>query len=213
MTYTSEQVWTAAAVANRINGEYVKYDQMNFDVTPPVITKMNNKALVREVLEGKIDSTPADVEKGIKAREHFRGKVMDILVGKASGFIQSAVNAANKEEFDERKDRLDMAIIASLIQSYEFDMNREVVNDRRRELGATGHVGKPGERIEGDFTILSISYSQKYNCYCVNAEGNNHAFFFFLQQKVDQGKNYKLKGTVKAHRDEGVTQLNRVKVL
>ena len=24
MAYTSEQVWTAAAVANRINGEYVK---------------------------------------------------------------------------------------------------------------------------------------------------------------------------------------------
>lgn len=213
MTYTSEQVWTAAAVAQRHNGEYVKYDQMNFDVTPPVIVKLNSKAIMRDVLEGKIDSTPADTEHGAKAREHFRGKVMDILVGKASGFIQSAVNAANKEEFDERKDRLDMAIIASLIQSYEFDMKREVVDDRRRELSVTGHVGKPGERIEGDFTVLSITYSHKYNCFCVNAESNNHAFFFFLQQKIEQGKNYKLKGTVKAHRDEGVTQLNRVKVL
>lgn len=213
MAYTSEQVWTAAAVAQRHNGGYVKYDLMNFDATPPTVIKVNSKALMRDVLEGKFDSTPADTELGLKARDHFRGKVMDILVGKANPFIQSAVNAANKEEFDERKDRLDLAIIASLIQSYERDMKREIVDDRRRELGATGHVGKPGERIEGDFTILSITYSQKYNCYCVNAEGNNHAFFFFLQQKVEQGKNYKLKGTVKAHRDEGVTQLNRVKVL
>jgi hypothetical protein len=168
---------------------------------------------MRDALEGKIDSTPADSEQGIKVREHFRGKVMDILVGKANGFIQGAVNAANKEEFDERKDRSDMAIIASLFQSYERDMSREVVDDRRRELSVAGHVGKPGERMEGEFTILSISYSQKYNCYCVNAEGNGHAFFFFLQQAVEKGKSYKLKGTVKAHRDEGVTQLNRVKVL
>lgn len=213
MPYTSEQVWTAAAVAQRHNGEYLKYDVMDYESTPPKVLKLNSKSLMQEVLAGRIPAFPSDTEYGLKVREHFRGKVMDILVGRASSFIQSAVNTANKEEFDERKDRLDMAIIASLPQSYERDVKRESVDDRRRALSAEGHVGKIGEKFTGDFVVLSCSYSHKYNCFCVNAESNNHAFFFFLHQKVDTGTTYKMKGTVKAHRDEGVTQLNRVKVL
>lgn len=213
MPYTAEQVWTAAAVAQRINGEYAKYDVMNYDVTPPVVLKTNSKTIMKDVLEGRTVSTPEDVEMGQKIRAHFQNKVMDILVGKASSFVQGAVNAANKAEFDERKDRLDLAIIASLPQSYHRDVKREVVDDRRRELGTAGHTGTVGERYAGDFSVLSCSFSQKYNCYCINAESAGHAFFFFLHQRVDVGQTYKMRGTVKAHRDEGVTQLNRVKVL
>ncbi len=213
MSFTAEQVWTAGATAHRVNGgEYIKYDQMNYDVTPPTVLKLNNKALMQKVLLGDVASTDADRELGSKVRAHFQGKVMDLLVGKASSFVQSAINAAGKEEFGPR-DRLDMAIIASLFKSYDRDAKREEVDDRRRELSGSGHTGTVGEKIAGDFKVLSCSYSQKYACFCVNAESNEHAFFFFLHQKVDVGTVYKMRGTVKAHRDEGVTQLNRVKVL
>ena len=127
MPYTSEQVWTAAATAQRINGEYVKYDVMNYDVTPPTVIKTNSKTIMKDVLEGRVTGTPEDTEYGLKVRAHFQNKVVDLLVGRASPFVQSAINAANKEEFDERKDRLDLAIIASLPQSYERDVRREVV--------------------------------------------------------------------------------------
>lgn len=213
MPYTAEQVWTAAATAQRINGDYIKYDVMNYDVTPPVVLKTNSKTIMKNVLEGRAASLPEDVEYGAKVRAHFQNKVVDLLVGKASPFMQSAINAANKEEFDERKDRLDLAIIASLSQSYERDVKREKVDDRRRELGTAGHVGTVGEKYQGEFKVLTANFSQKYNCFCITAESAGHAFFFFLHQRIDVGQTYKMRGTVKAHRDEGVTQLNRVKVL
>ena len=213
MPYTAEQVWTAAAVAQRHNGEYLKYDVMDYDVTPPRVIKLNSKSIMRSVLDGQIPATDSDREQGAKVRTHFQNKVVDMLVGKASPFIQSAINAANKEEFDERRDRLDLAIIASLPQSYERDVRREVVDDRRRELGTAGHVGTIGEKYQGEFKVLTCNFSHKYSCFCVTAESAGHAFFFFLHQKVDVGATYKMRGTVKAHRDEGVTQLNRVKVL
>lgn len=213
MSYIAQQVWTAAATAHRINGgEYIKYDQFNYEVTPPQIIKLNNKALMQKVLAGDETSTDADRELGDKVRSHFQGKVVDLLVGRASPFIQSAINVANMEEFTPRN-RMEMAIIASLFSSYDRDVKREAVDDRRRELGVAGHTGTVGEKIAGDFKVLSCSFSHKYNCFCVNAECNGHAFFFFLHQKVDVGTVYKMRGTVKAHRDEGVTQLNRVKVL
>lgn len=205
--YTVAQVWAAAVAANRINGGYVKYD-VQADPEKGTPAKLTNKALVWDFLadtQGVV--TAEDEAKGSKVREHFQGKVMELLTGSKNDFIASAVRIANRTEFTSA-DRLDVAIVACLPASYERDMLRE---EAQAKTFGSKHIGKEKDRIEGEFDIVSCNVSQKFECYVVSAISEGNSFFFFSQHNFEAGKKMKLKGTIKAHRDNGVTQLNRVK--
>ena len=204
--YTASQIWGAVAAAHRINGGYCKYDVINHETN--TITKKTNKSLVWDLLESD-QVTNDDVLNGVKVREHFQGKAMELLSGPKNDFLFSAVKIAQREEFTS-KDRLDVAIASCLPASYERDLTREASLDKTLN---SQHVGKVKDRVRGAFEIVSCNFSQKYNCYCVSAVSDGNAYFFFTQHKLEVGKTSELKGTVKAHRDNGVTQLTRVQAV
>jgi hypothetical protein len=153
--YTAEQVWTAAAVAQRINGSYVKYDLMDFDATPPQVLKENSKSIMQKVLDGVIAPGPEDVDRGVMVRDHFRGKVMDLLAGRANDFTQVAIAATETDVFSS-KDRLAFAIVASLPNSYERDVKRETVDQRV----SSAQGGLIGSVIESNQLICRQSNKQ-----------------------------------------------------
>jgi hypothetical protein len=209
--YSAEQVWTAAAVAQRINGSYVKYDLMDFDATPPIVLKENSKTIMQKVLDGVIAPLPEDVDRGILVRDHFRGKVMDLLAGKANDFTQVAIAATETDVFSS-KDRLAFAIVASLPNSYERDVKRETV-DNRVSSAVGGPIGSVGDKVSVTAEVLKSVFSMKWNTHYVTAITNDEQVVFFAyKEALPVGGIYNLKGTVKTHRDQGVTQLNRVKV-
>ena len=206
--YTADQVWAAIATAHRINGGYIKFDIMaNTETGEPA--KRPNKTLVWDILEDANAVTATDAELGQKVRKHFQGKAMELLSGPKNDFLFSAVKIAQREEFTS-KDRLDVAIASCLPASYERDLTREASLDKALN---SQHVGKVKDRVRGAFEIVSCNFSQKYNCYCVSAVSDGNAYFFFTQHKLEVGKTSELKGTVKAHRDNGVTQLTRVQAV
>jgi len=204
--YTAAQIWGAVAAAHRINGGYCKYDEINHETN--TVVKKTNKALVWDLLESD-QVTNEDVLNGLKVREHFQGKAMALLSGPKNDFLFSAVKISQREEFTS-KDRLDVAIAACLPASYERDLLRE---EAQNKTVNSQHVGKLKDRVRGAFEIVSCNFSQKYMCYCVSAVSDGNSFFFFTQHKLEVGKTSELKGTVKAHRDNGVTQLTRVQAV
>lgn len=204
VNYTADQVWAAVAAAHRINGGYSKYDEMTADGT---VKRQTNKALVWNLLENGGEITDADREMGNTVRTHFQGKALELLSGPRNEFLFSAVKIAQRDDFTS-KDRLDVAIAASLVAGYERDLVRD---EARAKTFNSQHVGKIKDRVEREFEIVTCNFSERYMCYCISAIADGNNYFFFSQHKLDAGKKYMLKGTIKAHRDNGVTQLNRVK--
>jgi hypothetical protein len=213
--YNAEDVWAAAAAAFRFNGGlYYKEPQYKWDEAKQqsIVVYQPNKVVTVDALEGRIEITAQDRELGEEVRNFYRAKLFDVLADNASGYVQSAVNAAGLDEIGDN-DRLNIAIISSLPASHVRDIKRETVSEIRERLSSAGHAGAIGDRVEGDFEIVDCGYSAKWNLYYVTAVREGKLFFFFLKQQIDSGKTYKIKGTIKALQDGSVTQLNRVKVL
>jgi hypothetical protein len=106
----------------------------------------------------------------------------------------------------------DIAVIASLPQSYERGMKRANV-DQRITFATGGYIGQPSDRVTLTIEILKMNYSQKWNTnYFTGITSEDQVVFFGYNGngKLDIGDTYTIEGTVKAHRDNS-TQLNRVK--
>jgi hypothetical protein len=206
--YTAEQVWAASCAAFRINGSYIKVVEY-IDVGP---SQMRNRDLMSRILQDN-SITPTDIEQGINARQYFQGLLLKQITGNINGFEQNTLRCAGMDTI-RSNDYLTFSIIASLPASY----NRSVERDRVKEemsflLENSRHFGSIGDKVQLDVEVVRTIYSTNYNIHFVTAVADKNVVFFSFKENLQPGTKMKIAGTIKQFRDEGQTQLNRVRAI
>lgn len=211
--FSADAVFAAACAAQRINGEYLKFSDFN---TETEITRRPNKELLRSILiepEFEAVVTDADRKQADEIRNYFRCKLMDVLAGTASDFLRNAVDLASRDEIA-ANDWLNLAIISSLPQSYVRSIERDAAKMQKDEaMSVSQHFGNVGDKVTGKATVIDSRYSQNWGVYFVTAKFGTKVILFSYRNTLEAGAEVEFKGTVKAHRENFVTQLNRVKLI
>ena len=205
---TAEQVWAAAAAADRINdGFYYKETQYNQDET---IKFEPNRVVLRRTLNEN-SATDADRELGRQARAWHRGQLlMTALKRPLSEFEDTLSRCATIDEFALEINQLEIAVVASQIRSYRTG----VAHEQRMWGTDTSPVAAVGAKVECQIEVVKSVYSSNYNTNYVRAVtvDTRKVVMFTYREGCDVGTVLTIRGTVKAHRED-CTQLNRVKVL
>jgi len=137
---------------------------------------------------------------------------MEVLSGNANSFVRNAVELASREEFADN-DWYGLSTVACLPQSYMRGIERDKRNEIKQEaqLGSR-HFGRIGDKTSGKLVVLESRYSQQWMTHYVTAKVSNDVVLFSYRESLESGKEFSLKGTIKAHRDDNITQLNRVRL-
>lgn len=202
--FNADDVWAAACAAQRINGSYIKI--------VPADQKGDTNRQIVDMFLGQPDLIQqVDRDLAEKVRTYYKGFTFKILKGiKLSDFDNTAMVIANRDVIESN---YDVAVICSLPSCYERGVKRDTLA-QRIAFATGGTVGVPGNKIRIDGAeVIKSNYSQQYNTYfvtCITKE--DQVVFFALRKDVPLGQVVNIEGTVKAHRDDNTTQLNRAKV-
>lgn len=208
--FTADQVWGAAAAAQRINGEYLKEAKGRYTDDGYVLDKQANKVLVKQWLRDNdfTQVTEADYAAGRTARDHFKSYTLLALAGKLNDFQATAMKLAAKDEFTGR-DMYDFSVISCLPSVAVRDQER---TELKREIySAQPLAAAVGETVIGDITVISSRYNVNFNKYRIQAR-LNESFVDFWFSKELTGE-LRVKAKVKALRNDNTAQLNYVKLL
>ena len=207
-TYNITDVFAAACAAFRINGSYIKQDEVTYhDSGSHTVDKIANKTLVHQFLKGAFDLRDEDREMGEKVRQHCNGLSFKIITGKTlSEFEQAMLTIADKETTDSN---YDIAVVASLPASYERAQARIQQDAMLREKGGT-LTDAVGDKVELDIDVVRCNYSNNWDTHFVTATVDNAVVFFATRNKLELGSTLRIKGKVKAHKEDR-TQLSHVK--
>ena len=209
--FSANDVWAAAAKAQRINGRYIKQNQ--WDDGKETIT--NRQLMLRYLEEPHARLALRDKHDGAKVRQYFQGLVFKMISGEyMSEFDKNAAEAAQKERID---NTYDLAVIASLPSVYAKAIVRDAQNRKIRSLSNNKTLGKVGERMDLAVEVLKSVYSQKWGVYYTTCVTPNEEVLYFASANINPkpGSTISIRGTVKQHRvsDDGTqTQFNRVKI-
>jgi hypothetical protein len=205
-SYNTVDVFAAACAANRVNGGYLKYTETNDESGT---SKLANKVLIRQFLDGTFDVRDGDREQGEKVMQHCRSLTFKLLTDKRlSEFEQNMLSIVEKETLDSN---YDIAIVSSLPNTYNRSEYRRAVDTRIRET--EGVFGTVGERVQVTAEVVKSYFSDQWGTHFITAiTDDNKQVFFAYKQSLTVGDNINIDGKVKAHRDNS-TQLNYVKVM
>jgi hypothetical protein len=215
VAWTAETVWAAAAAAYRINsGEYLKDPEYAKDVNghwTDKIQRLRNRDLMKKALDDESLITDADRDLGRRARDWLSKRIM-IKTLKGSPMNEFEVSCQSMvvlEEFDEWTCRYELALVPSQIKAYEEAVQLERVMD-----GVSNEpVADVGAKVDTEITVVKSVYSQNYGVYFITGvTADRRAVFFSYRDRLSNGHQCRIRGTVKAHR-ENSTQLNRVRVV
>ena len=209
-TYNITDVFAAACAAFRINGSYIKQDEVTYyESGGHTVDKIANKTLVHQFLKGAFDLRDEDREMGEKVRQHCNGLSFKIITGKTlSEFEQAMLTIADKETTDSN---YDIAVVASLPASYERAQARIQQDAMLREKGGT-LTDAVGDKVELDIDVVRCNYSNNWDTHFVTATVDNAVVFFASRNKLELGSKLRIKGKVKAHKEDR-TQLSHVKII
>ena len=205
-SYNTVDVFAAACAANRVNGGYLKYTETNDEAGT---SKIANKVLIRQFLDGTFDVRDSDREQGEKVMQHCRSLTFKLLTDKRlSDFEQNMLSIVEKETLDSN---YDIAIVSSLPNTYNRSEYRRAVDTRIRET--EGVFGTVGERVQVTAEVVKSYFSDQWGTHFITAiTDDNKQVFFAYKQSLTVGDNINIDGKVKAHRDNA-TQLNYVKMV
>jgi hypothetical protein len=205
-SYNTVDVFAAACAANRVNGGYLKYTETNDESGT---SKLANKVLIRQFLDGTFDVRDSDREQGEKVMQHCRSLTFKLLSDKRlSEFEQNMLSIVEKETLDSN---YDIAIVSSLPNTYNRSDYRRAVDTRIRET--EGVFGTVGERVQVTAEVVKSYFSDQWGTHFITAiTDDNKQVFFAYKQSLTVGDNINIDGKVKAHRDNS-TQLNYVKMV
>ncbi len=221
--YATVDVFVAACAAQRINGSYVKENHVVYEggypwrpdgSDAPYTTVKANKVLLREWIAADDFScvTEADRLEASAVRGYWQLKLFNVLAGTANDYEKAAIAAASSDQVDSF-DHKTIGIIASLPAAYERGVHRDKKMEIKQEASlGSQHFGRIGDQVHGTVEIIDCVYSQNWACYYVTGKFDGNMILFTSRQSVDTGAVFKLKGKVKKHRDDNVTQLNYVKL-
>jgi len=213
VAWSAETVWAAAAYAHRINsGEYRKENEYRIDENGHYtheVVRGRNRDIMNQALRDEALITDQDRELGRRAQDYVsKGILVKALKGTLSEFEQSLQRAVAMAEFDEWTSRMELAIVASQIRSYEQAVQLETA----MEGISAEPVAAIGEKVDTDITVIKSVYSQNFGVYFITAvTPDRQAVFFSYRERLANGHQCRVRGTVKAHR-ENSTQLNRVRI-
>lgn len=211
--YSIADVFAAACAAQRINGEYLKTDDITYyDDGHEYTHKVNrvaNKTLVHQFLKGELGMSLEDHEMGEKVMQYCRGLTFKLLTDKRlSDFEQTMLTIVEKSTTDSN---YDIAVVASLPASYERSLGRAEQNIRLRE--AAGCLEAPvGSKVELDVEVVRCNYSNEWGVFYVTAIADAGVVYFARNTKVDVDSKIRIKGKVKRHKEDR-TQLSHVKIV
>ncbi len=214
MEFTADQVWGAAAAAQRINDGYFKETQFGTKdgfLDTNVVIKRANKELVKNWLRTNDFSTvtEADYAAGQKARDHFKGYTLLAIAGKLNDFQNTAMQIAAKDVFTGR-DMYDFAVISCLPSVALRDAAK---NDLKRDIYASEQLqGAEGDAVQGEIHVVNTRFNPEYNKYRITARMGEAFVDFWFGRDLTAGYNYKVKGKIKRVRGDKTTQLNYVKI-
>ena len=205
-SYNTVDVFAAACAANRVNGGYIKYSETNDEAGT---SKIANKVLIRQFLDGTFDVRDSDREQGEKVMQLCRSLTFKLLTDKRlSDFEQNMLSIVEKETLDSN---YDIAIVSSLPNTYNRNEYRRAVDTRIRET--EGVFGTVGERVQVTAEVVKSYFSDQWGTHFITAiTDDNKQVFFAYKQSLTVGDNINIDGKVKAHRDNS-TQLNYVKMV
>lgn len=115
---------------------------------------------------------------------------------------------ADKETTDSN---YDIAVVASLPASYERAQARIQQDAMLREKGGT-LTDAVGDKVELDIEVVRCNYSNNWDTHFVTATVDNAVVFFATRNKIELGSKIRIKGKVKAHKEDR-TQLSHVKFI
>lgn len=217
---TADQVWAAACAAQRINGEYLKNDEVTYPpgTTPyplgapaPIYGRKANKHLMRDILNDPTGSQilQEDIDNGADCRKHYQGLMLKELAGTlTNGFLRAIYLLSAQDEF-KSTDYIQLAQLSAAPQGWKRDV-KQADNIEKAQAGT--YVGNAGDKVTGELDVTGCNYSVTYGIYFVHGFLDGNAVFFAFKSKLDPGK-IRIKGSVKAQRNNKTTQLNRVKVI
>ena len=206
-------VWAAAAYAHRINsGDYLKDPEYARDTNglwTDRMLRLRNRDVMRNALRDETLITDTDRELGDRARDYIsKGILVKTLKGTLTEFEESLQRAVAMTDFDEWGSRVELAIVASQIRSYEQAVQLEAAMEGIR----SDPVAAVGEKVDTEITVVKSVYSQNFGVYFITAvTADKQAVFFSYRERLANGHQCRVRGTVKAHR-ENSTQLNRVRI-
>lgn len=208
-TYNVADVFAAAAAAHRINGSYLKSDDITFhEDGGHTVNKVANKTLVHQFLKGELGMSLEDHEMGDKVMQYCRSLTFKLLSDKRlSDFEQTMLTIVEKSTTDSN---YDIAVVASLPASYERSIVRAEQNVRLREAGGCINADV-GSTVELDVEVVRCNYSNEWGVFYVTAIADEGVVFFAKNDKIDVDSKIRIKGKVKRHKEDR-TQLSHVKV-
>ena len=208
---SAEQIWAAAAYADRENGgEYLKEERWMMNATPPYREKEANKTLMWRAITDISLIHGEDIETGRAARDYVRKNlVIKTLKSRLSEFESALSRVVEMEEFMTGADRYEIALVTSQIRAYHEGQRLDSV----MEDVINTPVAAVGEKVQLNVEVVKSVYSANYNVYFITAKTDGHQMVFFsYRDKRPVGEFITIRGSVKAHRPDA-TQLNRVRVV
>ena len=207
----AEQVWAAAALADRVNGgAYHKEPQRDKDNYDVVLFEPN-RAIVNRALTGTTEFTTEDIELGRLARAWHKNRLLMVAIKRPlTGFEDNLSKAAGMDEFALEVHKLEIATIASQIRSFRNGFALE----EKMWGTTTAALAEIGTKVLTTAEVVSTVYSATYNTTYIHAVtlDTRNVIMFAYREKIAVGTVITINGTVKAHRED-YTQLNRVRVV
>ena len=214
--YSVAVVWAAAVAAHHINNNrYIKVTEWDTQAEPPVIKYRTNREVFTELLANPDRLDAGDYQAGQECLEWIRGDItFRAIKNQLSDFDLSVQKVlAVEENFDSNIDKLALAVVPCLPASQARGVVRQESDARLRQT-VNEHVSTVGSKVNLEVEVLRAVYSQNFNTWFVTAVDNqNRSVFFSYRGPLEAGSKHQISGTVKAHRDNNTTQLNRVRVL
>lgn len=205
---TADDVWAAAATADRINfGSYHKEIGLNDDGS--INFEPNRTILKRTLAENS--ATDQDREIGRAARAWHRGQLlMTALKRPLSGFETNLQKAVDLDEFALEIHHLEIATVASQIRSYRTGQAAE----QRMFATDTSPLAPVGSKVTALVEVVRSMHSNSHGTNYITAvtEKERKVVRFAFKEGFDVGTFITIKAKVKAHKSDG-TQLHYVKVL
>lgn len=208
-----------AFAAQRYNGALLKDTTRWNEATQTLENVVPNKTLIRDTVKGdtKLVVTDQDrvlAEAAITAITQDRS--MQILKGrKVSDFVLSLVALLEKETDTDAS----AGIVAFLPQMHEQLKQRQEREEKVQEFAYTSeYLGKVGDKVTVELTVLTTKYLQQYNCYSVTGHDAQGNMVNFLTGKQDCTVSGRYTGKIKRieqspyQNNAKVTQLNFVKL-
>lgn len=210
-------VFSLACAAQRINTKYVK-DSHNYESVENdkiLITHVfSNKQMVRDWISTKDMSavTDADKEQASIVQSYWQLRLFNVFNDTANAFEKAAIAAANSKEIQSR-DFMLIGLIASLPHLYEKNLLKDKITENKQQAELmSSHFGRIGDQVVGKIKVIDCIHSQLWNCYFITGQIDCNMVRFSYKSSVELDQTLSIKGKIKKHCENNVTQLNYVKL-